>query len=130
MRAFVDTNVLVRHLTADPPEMAKRATQFLASATELHLVDLVVAETVYVLSSFYKLPRNDVAMTMRSLLGMPSIAVDNETLLMRTIDLYDHQRLDFADAYIVACAEQSDSPNVATFDKAIGKVPTVTHIAP
>jgi len=54
MTAFIDTNIIVRHLTADPPAMAKHATTFLASQTELYLADLIVAETVYVLESFYK----------------------------------------------------------------------------
>jgi len=44
--AFVDTNILVRHLTGDPPEMARQATQYLTSASELLLTDLVVAETI------------------------------------------------------------------------------------
>jgi predicted nucleic acid-binding protein len=35
VRAFVDTNVSVRHLTGDPPDLAARATALLASATEL-----------------------------------------------------------------------------------------------
>jgi predicted nucleic acid-binding protein len=33
--AFVDTNVLVRHLTGDPPDMAARATSYLEAETEL-----------------------------------------------------------------------------------------------
>lgn len=52
LTAFVDTNVLIRHLTGDPPEMASRATAFLASAEELLLPDLIVAEIVDVLESF------------------------------------------------------------------------------
>ena len=31
MTAFVDTNVLIRHLTGDPPHLAARATAFLAT---------------------------------------------------------------------------------------------------
>ena len=61
MRAFCDTNILVRHLTGDPPAMAARATRFLAEANELLLVDLIVAEVVYVLESFYEVPRPQVA---------------------------------------------------------------------
>ena len=61
MSAFVDTNVLVRHLTGDPPEMAGRATAYLRAEAELLLTDLVVAETVYVLESFYEAPRTAVA---------------------------------------------------------------------
>jgi predicted nucleic acid-binding protein len=45
MTAFVDTNVLVRHVTGDPPDRARRATAYLAGADRLFLVDLVVAET-------------------------------------------------------------------------------------
>lgn len=34
-------------LTGDPPEMAKRASRYLASEQHLLLADLIVAETVY-----------------------------------------------------------------------------------
>lgn len=37
MTAFVDTNVLIRHLTGDPPDLAARATRFLRNADELLL---------------------------------------------------------------------------------------------
>ena len=57
MKAVLDTNVLVRHLTADPPEQGRRATSFLARADELLLPDLVVAELVYALESGYELER-------------------------------------------------------------------------
>ena len=39
---ILDTNVLIRHLTGDPPEMAARATKALASSVELLLADLIV----------------------------------------------------------------------------------------
>jgi predicted nucleic-acid-binding protein len=66
--AFVDTNVLVRHLTGDPAVMAARATAYLEVESELLLTDLV-AETVYVLESFYEAPRHLVAEAIRSLLA-------------------------------------------------------------
>ena len=53
MTAFVDTNVLIRHLTGDPPEEAARATRYLETADELLLPDLILAEVAYVLESFY-----------------------------------------------------------------------------
>ena len=49
MTAFVDTNVLVRHLTGDPPAQAARATRYLQDADELLLPDLILAEVAYVL---------------------------------------------------------------------------------
>jgi predicted nucleic acid-binding protein len=61
LSAFVDSNVLVRHLTGDPPHQAKRATAFLRDGEDLIVVDLVVAEVVYVLESVYELERERVA---------------------------------------------------------------------
>ncbi|WP_167666219.1 PIN domain-containing protein [Mycolicibacter icosiumassiliensis] len=68
MTAFVDTNILVRHLTGDPPDLAARATEYLRSAERLLLADVIVAETVYVLKSFYRAPREQVAEAIRSLI--------------------------------------------------------------
>jgi hypothetical protein len=41
LSAFLDTNVLIRHLTGDPPAQARRATAFLAAADELLVPDLI-----------------------------------------------------------------------------------------
>lgn len=130
MTAFVDTNILVRHLTGDPPAMAKRATAFLASQPELYLADLIVAETVYVLESFYKASRDQVANAMRSLIAMRSMITVDPALLLRAIEVYEVDRLDFAEAYLVACAETAGLGTIASFDKAIDRVTTVTRMEP
>lgn len=130
MTAFVDTNILVRHLTGDPPVMAERATAFLAAEPALYLTDLIVAETVYILESFYKAPREQVAETMRLLVAMRSMATVDPALLLRAIEVYELDRLDFAEAYLVACAESTGIGSVASFDKAIDRVPTVTRVEP
>jgi predicted nucleic acid-binding protein len=116
--AFVDTNIIIRHLTGDPPDMARRATRFLAAAGahELRLADLVLAEVVYVLESFYKLPRAQVAGYARAVVAFPAIRVDDPAMLLRTIEVYETDRLDFADAYLVAAAERSGVGVVASFD--------------
>jgi predicted nucleic-acid-binding protein len=128
--AFVDTNILVRHLTADPPEMAARATACLADAAQLYLADLIVAETVYVLESFYKAPRGQITTAMRSLLSMSSVVTVDPALLLRAIEVYEVDRLDFADAYLVACAESTGVGRVASFDRAIDRVTTVERLEP
>lgn len=58
---FLDTNVLIRHLTGDPPVQARRAMAFLVAADELLVPDLVVAEVVFALESFYEVKRERVA---------------------------------------------------------------------
>lgn len=130
MSAFVDTNILVRHLTGDPSEMAAQATAYLSSSSELLLTDLVVAETVYVLESFYKAPREVVAEAMRSLIAFGSIITVDPALLLRAIEVYEIDRLDFAEAYLVASAETTGVNRVASFDKSIDRIETVKRVDP
>jgi predicted nucleic acid-binding protein len=128
--AFVDTNVLVRHLTGDPPAMAARATAYLASEPELLLTDLVVAETVYVLESFYKTPRNEIAEAVRSLVAFRSVVCVDPALVLRAVEVYETARIDFAEAYLVACAESTGVGRVASFDRSIDRVETVERVEP
>jgi len=130
LSAFVDTNILVRHLTGDPPAQARRASSFLAKAEELLLTDLVAAEVVYVLESFYEVPRARVAEFVRAILAFESIVVLDLSLLLRALELYEVDRLDFADAYLVASAETSGVETVASFDRSIDRVGTVRQIEP
>ena len=130
MSAFVDTNILVRHLTGDPADLAARATSFLGSERELLLTDLVVAETVYVLESFYEAPRDEVADAVRSLVAFGSIVCVDPALLLRAIEVYETDRIDFAEAYLVACAESTGVGKVASFDRSIDRVRTIERIEP
>lgn len=130
MRALLDTNILIRHVTGDPPSQAKRATAFLRAAHELILTDLVLAEVVYVLESFYEVPRTEIAGMARSLLALPSISVGDHDLLLRAVEIYEVVRLDFAEAYLVALAEYSDVKRVASFDRSIDRVKSIQRVEP
>lgn len=94
MTAFLDTNVLIRHLTGDPPDQARRATQFLADQDEPLVADLVLAEMVYVLESFYEQAPSAVAKKAQAVLAFPAVRVVNAGLLLRAIELYELERLD------------------------------------
>jgi predicted nucleic acid-binding protein len=130
LSAFLDTNVPVRHLTGDPPEMAERATAFLGSERDLLLTDLVAAETVYVLESFYEAPREQVAQALRSLIAFESIVCVDPALLLRAVEVYETDRIDFADAYLVACAESTGVGRIASFDRSIDRIDTVERVEP
>ena len=130
MTAFVDTDVLVRHLTGGPPARAARATRYLRGADELLLPDLILAEVADVLESFYEAPRSQVAATLRSVLAFPAIRVLDVDLLGRAVEVYEVHRLDFADAHLVASAERTGVGVVASFDRGIDRVTTVRREEP
>ncbi len=130
MRAFVDSNVLVRHLTGDPPEQAQQATRFLRGAESLVVVDLVVAEVVYVLESVYQVGRARVAELVRAIVGFSAVAVPDEALLLRTLEIYEEYGIHFAESYLTACAELSGVGIVASFDREIDRVSTIQRLEP
>ena len=66
----------------------------------------------------------------RAGLAFPAIRVIDSELLQRTIELYDTNRLDLADAYLVASAERTGIGAIVSFDRAIDRVGTIVRIEP
>jgi predicted nucleic-acid-binding protein len=130
LSAFLATNVLIRHLTGDPPGQARRATAFLERADELLLPDLIVAEVVYVLESFYEVKRQRVAELVRAVIGFSAIVVVDEPLLLRALEVDEVDRLDFAEAYLVASAEASGVETIASFGRTIDRLATIQRLEP
>jgi predicted nucleic-acid-binding protein len=110
--------------------MAARATALLAAGEERLLADLIVAECVYVLESFYEVPRARVAELMRAAVALPSIRVADELSLLRALEVYELERLDFAEAYLVAQAEATGVGAIASFDRSIDRVTSISRREP
>jgi predicted nucleic-acid-binding protein len=110
--------------------MAGRATALLASGQRLLLADLIVAECVYVLESFYEVPRERVAELMRAAIAFPSIETIEPSSLLRALEVYEVYRSDFADAYLVAQAETTGVAAIASFDRSIDGIPGLARQEP
>lgn len=109
--------------------MAARAMVALGASEQLLPSDVIMAECVFVLESFYGVERARVAELMRS-----AIAFDRShhrpPLLLRALEVYDVDRLGFADAYLVAQAESTAGGEVLSFDRSIDKVKSLTRRKP
>ena len=110
--------------------MAARATALLGSGERLLLADLVLAECVDVLESFYEVERERVATLMRAAIGHAAIETVDPSTLLRALEVYELERLDFAEAYLVAQAEATGVGEIASFDRAIDRITTVTRREP
>ena len=51
-------------------------------------------------------------------------------MLLRAVELYEIDRLDFAEAYLVACAESTGIGRVVSFDRSIDRVLTIERVEP
>ena len=122
--------MIVRHLTGDPPDQAARATAALASGETLLLTDVVLAECVYVLESFYEVPRERVAELMRAAIASPNLKTVDEAALIRALEIYELVRIDFAEAYLAAQAETTGVGEILSFDRSIDRLGTVGRREP
>jgi predicted nucleic-acid-binding protein len=111
-------------------DLADRATALVASGEHLLLADLVLAECVYVLESFYELERERVATLMRAAIGHPTIETVDPPSLLPALAVDATARIDFVEAYLVAQAESTGVGEIASFDRAIDRVTTVTSREP
>ena len=130
MTAFLDAIVLVRYLTGDSPDLTPRATAYLTGAEDLLLTDVIVAEVVFVLASNYGYSRALIADRLTRLIDLPSIVVDDARLLARALEVYDVDRIDFAEAYLVAAAERGGVGVIASFDRSLDRVATISRLEP
>lgn len=110
--------------------MAGRATAALSGQEPLFLSDIVLAECVYVLESFYEVERTRVAELMRAAILLDSVETVDPEVLLRALEVYEVDRLDFAEAYLVAQAEATGVGEILSFDRSIDRVRTVRRREP
>ena len=82
------------------------------------------------LESYYKVERARVAELMRSAIALPAIEALDPTTLLRALEVYELDRVDFAEAYLVAQAEATGIDEILSFDRSIDKINSITRREP
>jgi predicted nucleic acid-binding protein len=122
---WVDANVLLRFLTGEPEEMAARSERLLQRAKSgevlLRVHPVVVAETVWVLQSFYGHSRKDIAGALVPLLTEHGLKVEGSRVLVSTLESMAENNVDFADALLAESARAHEE-GVASFDEDFRKL--------
>lgn len=113
----VDTNVIVRIVTNDDPEQAQRAVT-LFERERIFIAKTVLLEVEWVLRFSYHLPRGIIAPTLRKVVGLQQVEVENPDEIFIALDGYE-QGLDFADALHLASSGRAEG--FATFDQKMAK---------
>jgi predicted nucleic acid-binding protein len=67
---------------------------------------------------------------VRSVVAFESVVCVDPPLLLRAVEVYETDRIDFADACLVACAESTGVGMIASFDRSLDKVPSIRRIEP
>ncbi len=133
-RAYVDSNVILRFLTGDPPEMAAQAHALFEAVEQgevtLVLDEIVVAETVWVLQSFYGHPHHDIARVLQELLSHKGLEADDTLGLLAALHLFAEKNVDFADALVAVHMERRGMREIFSFDRHFDRLPGIIRQSP
>ncbi len=133
--AFLDTNIIVRHLLQDHPDHSRRSSLLIdriaAGQVTVAISETVVFETVFVLNQIYDIPRADAAHQITVLLSLQGIVAATKAELLVTLDYWPRQSpLSFADCYHLVTTKSLGLDAIYSFDKKMGRYPGVERIEP
>ena len=113
MAEAIDTNVVVRIITADDPDQTARADALLTTTVCL-VVPTVLLETGWVLRSQYELSNENAARRLRAFVQIPNVLVEDPQAVHQALDDAE-AGMDLADAFHRAFAGGAD--RMRTFDE-------------
>jgi predicted nucleic-acid-binding protein len=125
--AALDTNVLVRWLTADDVKQCTVVANLLeiaAKKEERFFVPVtVILETEWVLRSRYRFDKPTVTAALDALMGVAELEFQSEPALEQALWLFKQTGApDFADCLHVALVSQAGQGPLLTFDERAGKL--------
>lgn len=118
--AFIDSNVLIRYLIGEPEAMALKAKVIIESDQLLLVSVHTLAETGYVLESFYKAPRSDLVDMLMALIQRQNMKIYTlpKPLALDALRMCrNSKRNSFADALLWALVSDSEHKQLYTFDE-------------
>ena len=125
----LDTNVLIRLLTADEPVQLKAASRLLAAHDgepgAFFINDMVLVELVWVLGRLYGFAPAEALTAIASLLDSDAFAFEDRDRLSHALGLCQAQGCDYADTMIALKNAAAGCEHTATFDKAMRGLPGV-----
>jgi predicted nucleic-acid-binding protein len=124
--ASVDTNVLIRLLTADDAiqsAQARTLTERFADAGDCLYVPLtVILELEWVLRSRYEFEKARILATLSALLETRDFDFQDEPALENALSYYKRHRVDFAECLHLGCAASAGKLPLMTFDRVASRI--------
>ena len=109
----IDTNLVVRYLTADHPQQSPKA-KALIDSEDVFVCTTVLLESEWVLRSVYGFTPVRVAKALGAFAGLPSVTLEDAALTAKALD-WTARGMDFADALHLAKAQGCDA--FVSFDR-------------
>ncbi|HEY3908353.1 MAG TPA: type II toxin-antitoxin system VapC family toxin [Stellaceae bacterium] len=114
----VDTNIIVRYLTADHPEQFAKASA-LIDGEDVYVCSTVLLETEWVLRRGYRFSREQISAALTAFAGLPRVTLEDAAVAAKALE-WMRGGLDFADALHLAKAAGCEA--FVSFDRRLAAV--------
>src|SRR5438094_4661531 len=132
---LLDTNIIIRYLTADDPAKAADCLALLQRVARgeehVRLCEAHLTEVAYVLSAraHYNLSHEEIRQRLTPIINLRGLRLPRKKLYRRALDVYAlYPALDFEDALAVAYIEADKLDELYSYDRDFDHVPTVTRL--
>lgn len=125
MTVLLDTNVLIRFLTSDKTQKFQGVYALFESLEQgdlqVELKLIVLFQVVFVLKSFYSVPREEIATGMLRILEYKGLIVKKRRIVRRMLELWHDSKLDIVDCYLIAYLEGDRQNILYSYDRGFDK---------
>ena len=127
---LIDTNLLIRFFTNDDVIKANKVKDLLSSnKNKILLLDMVVAECVWLLSRFYKLESEHIESMLVPIIEADNV-VANKQVLRLALDVWIKEKISFIDAYEIAMSAELGVDVIYSYDKKLARVSEIKVLEP
>lgn len=120
-KKFIDTNIFLRYLTKDDPSKYEKCREIFKSAMEgkieISTSGMVIAELIWTLLSYYKVPKADVVEKISIIVSTKNLYLPDKDIIADSLLLYSRKNIDYIDAYNAVFMKYHDFPEIYSYDK-------------
>lgn len=120
-----DTNAVLRYLLQDRPEQFEQAKRYFEAVRtgqeKALLLESVLVECVYVLTKFYRVPKQEAADSLSNLLRYKGFVNRDKDILLEALALFAIENIDLVDCVLVMAARHKNT-KMFSFDKALTRL--------
>ena len=131
---FLDTNIFLRYLTADDAVKYEQCRELFKRAVDGKIVlltsEMVVAELLWTLQSFYKVPKPEVIEKMAILTSTPNLVIPNSDLIAEALIVYSRNNIDYIDAYNAVFMRHHNTSDIYSYDTDFDMIGGIKRIEP
>ena len=121
MISLLDTNVIIRFLTANGDSKYRNLRSLFKSIEDgrmrVELKLIVLFQVIFVLKSFYEVPKEHIAEELLRLLEYKGIAIKEKKIVRRSLELWCNENIEIVDCYLVACLEDDSQNLLYSYDR-------------